>query len=70
MLDRKLLRPEELCEVLGLGRSTVYQLLRTQQLPCVRVGRAVRVPVRALDQWIAQQASAQTVTDDFEDAQP
>jgi len=40
---RLLLRVEEAAEVLAIGRSKVYELVRTGELPCVRIGRLVRI---------------------------
>jgi excisionase family DNA binding protein len=50
--DRILLRMAEAATVLGLGRSTVYQLVRQGELPFVKVGRAIRIPAQALDTWV------------------
>lgn len=48
-----LLRIDEAARLLGLGRSTVYELLYKGELPFVRIGAARRIPVVALNQWIA-----------------
>lgn len=48
-----LLRAEEAARLLGLGRSTVFALLATGELPAVRVGRSVRVSRAALQHFIA-----------------
>jgi excisionase family DNA binding protein len=53
--DRLLLRLPEAARALGLGRSTIYQLVQRGELPVVRVGRAVRVPAEALREWVARQ---------------
>lgn len=44
----ELLRVEEVAAVLGIGRGTVYSLVASKELRCVRLGRLVRVPRSAL----------------------
>jgi excisionase family DNA binding protein len=48
-----LLRINEAARLLGLGRSTVYELLYKGELPYVSIGTARRIPFDALTQWIA-----------------
>lgn len=55
--QRLLLRPEEVAAILGLGRSTIYELLRAGELSAVHIGRATRIPARDLDRWIEQHSS-------------
>lgn len=42
------LTPEEFRTYLGLGRNTVYDLLRRGEIPHLRFGRLVRIPKTAL----------------------
>jgi excisionase family DNA binding protein len=42
------LSPEEFRHVVGIGRSTVYDLLRRDELEHVRFGRCIRIPKRVL----------------------
>ena len=49
-----LLSVPEVAKALGLGRTKVYELIATEGLPVVRFGRAVRVSVASLQQWIDQ----------------
>ncbi|MGK2858192.1 MAG: helix-turn-helix transcriptional regulator [Thermoanaerobaculia bacterium] len=57
MNEKKLLRPKEVMEVIGLGRSKLYELMSAGELPVVRIGRAVRIPADAIDEWIGRQRS-------------
>ena len=43
---------EEVCEILGVGRNTVYEALRRNELPSVRVGGRVVIPKAALDRLV------------------
>lgn len=54
-MDRLLLKPVEVAEVTGLGRSKVYQLLAAGEIPAIRVGGRLRVPTESLRDWIARQ---------------
>jgi len=61
-MEKLLLKPGEAADVLGVGRSKIYSLLATGQLPSVRVGHSVRVPVSALERWVEQRARTERVT--------
>ena len=50
--QRLLLRVPEVAKALGLGRTKVYELIATGELPVIRLGRAVRVSVAALQKWV------------------
>ena len=50
----ELLRVEQVAVALGVHRSTVFELLRQSELPVPRIGRAVRIPRKALEAWIEQ----------------
>lgn len=47
-----LLRIDEAARLLGLGRSTVYEMLYKAELPYVKYGSARRIPYAALQAWI------------------
>ncbi|MFF0445047.1 helix-turn-helix domain-containing protein [Streptomyces sp. NPDC004609] len=51
----ELLTVPEVMARLRLGRSTVYDLMRSRRLASISVGRARRVPVNALRDFIARQ---------------
>jgi excisionase family DNA binding protein len=57
-MESLLLRVPEAAQLLGLGRTTTYDLIARGEIPVVRVGRAVRVPREALVAWIASRREA------------
>jgi excisionase family DNA binding protein len=57
MDQRKAYRPEEVAQLLGLGRTTVFELLRTGEMESVKAGRARLVPADAIDRWLSKAAT-------------
>lgn len=53
MSDNRLtLTVEEAAEILGISRAFAYNLVKTEQLPSVRLGRRLVVPRRALERLL------------------
>jgi excisionase family DNA binding protein len=46
----------ELGARLRVSRTTAYQLVRTHEVPSIRLGGSIRIPVSALDRWLADRA--------------
>ena len=55
-MEKMLLRPSEVAEAVGLGRSKIYEMLASGALPSIRVASSIRVPVDALRAWIEAKA--------------
>ena len=51
---RPLLSPREAAASLNVSRETVYRLIRTGQLPSLRVGGQLRIPRRVLAACLAE----------------
>lgn len=43
---------EQLCAVLGIGKNTAYNLLRSGQIKSIRCGHQIRIPKDALQNII------------------
>lgn len=56
--DVVLLRAVEVARLTGLSRSQIYAMMATGRLPVIRIGRAVRVPKRALAEWIKRKTES------------
>ena len=48
----KLLKSDDIAQLLGVSKSFAYKLIRLGVLPSIRMGRSVRVRQEDLDQFI------------------
>jgi excisionase family DNA binding protein len=53
-----LLRPAEAAELLSVRPSWIYEAVRTNRLPCLRIGRHIRFTREMLEEWLAEQRAA------------
>jgi excisionase family DNA binding protein len=56
--ERLALRPKEAAEALGISERTLRQLL--PELPTVRRGNIVLVPVAGLQEWLREESEAES----------
>ncbi|MGH8972791.1 MAG: helix-turn-helix domain-containing protein [Acidimicrobiia bacterium] len=54
-----LLSIQEAGRALGIGRSKMYELIAAGELETVHIGRAVRVPVDAIEEFVARLRSGE-----------
>jgi excisionase family DNA binding protein len=54
VVGKRLLNAEEAAEYLGLQVDTIYRKARLRELPSVKVGRALRFDVEALERFIEE----------------
>ncbi len=52
MSDKFLLRVDEAAARLGVGRSFLYGLVQRREIGSVKLGRARRIPMRALEEFV------------------
>jgi len=50
--DRMLYRVEEAAAVLALSRHRLYELIRSGELPTVKIGNLRRVPVQSIVEYV------------------
>jgi excisionase family DNA binding protein len=58
-----LYKPEGAAAELGVGRTTVYELLASGELESIRIGRARRIPADALRAYVERLRAAQSRPD-------
>ncbi len=52
-MDKLTYTVTEAAALLGIGRSAAYEAARSGQLPTIRIGKRVLVPVAALERLLA-----------------
>jgi excisionase family DNA binding protein len=45
---------KDLEELLGIGRTVAYELVRSEGFPKIRVNKRILIPVDALKEWLAK----------------
>lgn len=58
-MQKLLLKVAELCEATGMSRSAAYSAITAGLIPSIRIGKSIRIPLVALNQWIEQQMHQQ-----------
>jgi excisionase family DNA binding protein len=60
-MNDELLTVPEVMAVLKVGRTTVYDLLRTHRLPSLTIGRSRRIPAEGLRTFLASRLQYEEV---------
>jgi len=56
-MEQLVLRPAQVGEALGICRSKAYSLIASGEIPSIRIGFSVRVPVDALRRYITENST-------------
>lgn len=51
-MERLVMTPEEAAEALGVGKSTIYDLMRANRLRSVKIGRRRLIPIAACREFL------------------
>ena len=62
-MDKLLLSPDDVAELCSLGRTTIYEAIRSGRLASVKVGTARRVPMQAVHEFIEALGSDSSESD-------
>lgn len=58
-LDKPLYTVEEVCDLLAIGRTTMFALLKDGTMPSVSIGRSRRIPRQGLIAFLQSLANAE-----------
>lgn len=57
------LTEDEAAAAIGVCKSTLHKMRTEDGLPYFKVGRAIRIPVSAIDAWLCEKAASQVDED-------
>lgn len=50
--ERRTYTVEEVAQILGIGRTSAYLLVKEGHFKIVRIGNAIRISKRSFDEWL------------------
>ena len=53
-METKIYTIQDVAQMLGISRSFVYQMIKEDKIPVVRLGRRVIIPKLKFDKWFEQ----------------
>ncbi|HEX9928936.1 MAG TPA: helix-turn-helix domain-containing protein [Pyrinomonadaceae bacterium] len=64
-MDKQILVADEVAEILRVDRQRIYELVRTNQIPVIRLGeRQYRFDEQAIQKWLEKGGSVKTEDQD------
>jgi len=53
--DNRVYSVEQIASILGIGRTSAYELVKKGYFKSVKIGRAIRISKRSFDKWLDSQ---------------
>ncbi len=50
--ERRTYTVDDIAQILGIGRSSAYLLVKERHFRIVRIGNAIRISKRSFDEWL------------------
>lgn len=57
--ERSIMEIDGLCEMLGIGKNTAYQLLNEQEIDAFKVGTVWKIPKKSVEEYINRKCDEQ-----------
>lgn len=52
--EMELINVSKAQQLLSVSKSKIYEMIATGELPSVRIGKAIRIPVKPLAAWVQE----------------
>jgi len=53
--DYEILNTDEVMDYLGIGRNTMYELLKEKKIKAFKIGKVWKIPKEALDEYVTRE---------------
>ncbi|MFR5291223.1 helix-turn-helix domain-containing protein [Faecalibacterium prausnitzii] len=53
--DKRTYTVDEIQDILGISRTSAYNLVKKNYFRCVRIGGTIRISKKSFDEWLDQQ---------------
>ena len=54
--DKRTYTVDEIQDILGISRTSAYNLVKKNYFRCVRIGGTIRISKKSFDEWLDQQS--------------
>jgi len=54
-MEKLLIKPMEAAKMLSIGKTKMYELIKTGEIPSKRIGSSIRIRVKDLEEWIEKE---------------
>lgn len=55
--EKRIYTVDEIQDILGIGRTSAYNLIHKNLFHCVRIGGSIRISKKSFDAWLDNQAT-------------
>lgn len=56
-----LISMEEFQDILGIGKNTAYNLLKSGEIACFKIGKTWKIPRQSINDYIATKSARQAI---------
>ncbi|MFV0394721.1 MAG: helix-turn-helix domain-containing protein [Coprobacillaceae bacterium] len=61
-MEKQVYTVSDIISILGISKTTAYQLVRTNCFKSVRIGNSIRIPKKSFDEWLDNKSEKEKLT--------
>ena len=58
MMEKMTMTVMEMAQCLDIGKNMAYELVKSGDVPYLKIGRQIRIPKKAFNDWICQASTS------------